>query len=194
MTQFLYRAFDNKYQATVGIDFVCKVLALPDRSVKLQLWDTAGQERFRSLIPSYLRETAGCVVVYDVTDRKSFDSVEFWVNAVKRERQDVVIALVGNKQDVEASKREVSEAQGDQLAKRLELAIFKETSAKTGRHVHEVFKGVAMALPNPTARKNPVEDFQSQSSSAPWSTKIKLSAGIYKQRVLDVTSSANNCC
>jgi Ras-related protein Rab-6A len=158
ITHFLYGAFENNYQATIGIDFVSKVLALPDRSIKLQLWDTAGQERFRSLIPSYLRDTAGCVVVYDVTNRKSFDSVEGWVKEVKHERQNVVIALVGNKQDVEESKREVSEEEGQELARRLELSIFKETSAKTGKNIQEVFKAVAEALPNPETPKNPVEE------------------------------------
>jgi Ras-related protein Rab-6A len=184
ITRFLYNAFESTYQATIGIDFVCKVLPLPDRSVKIQFWDTAGQERFRSLIPSYLRDAAGCVVVYDVTNRKSFDSVEGWVNDAKRERPDVVIALVGNKQDVEESKREVSEEEGNELARRLELSVFRETSAKTGKNIQEVIKDVGMALPNPTESKDgtaarpnpPVEE-----------KKITLSAG--KQRVV-----FNNCC
>jgi Ras-related protein Rab-6A len=91
ITRFMYDTFDNTYQATIGIDFLSKVrsilgiyslllegghladkstlqtMYLDDRTVRLQLWDTAGQERFRSLIPSYIRDSSVAVVVYDVT-------------------------------------------------------------------------------------------------------------------------------
>lgn len=62
-----YDTFDNTYQATIGIDFLSKTMYLEDRTVRLQLWDTAGQERFRSLIPSYIRDSSVAVVVYDIT-------------------------------------------------------------------------------------------------------------------------------
>src|SRR5271167_5271962 len=67
ITRFMYDSFDNTYQATIGIDFLSKTMYLEDRTVRLQLWDTAGQERFRSLIPSYIRDSSVAVVVYDVT-------------------------------------------------------------------------------------------------------------------------------
>ena len=63
----MYDTFDNTYQATIGIDFLSKTMYLEDRTVRLQLWDTAGQERFRSLIPSYIRDSSVAVVVYDIT-------------------------------------------------------------------------------------------------------------------------------
>ena len=63
----MYDSFDNTYQATIGIDFLSKTMYLEDRTVRLQLWDTAGQERFRSLIPSYIRDSSVAVVVYDIT-------------------------------------------------------------------------------------------------------------------------------
>merc|ERR1711975_168330 len=59
ITRFMYDTFDNNYQATIGIDFLSKTMYLEDRTVRLQLWDTAGQERFRSLIPSYIRDSLG---------------------------------------------------------------------------------------------------------------------------------------
>jgi small GTP-binding protein len=67
ITRFMYDTFDNTYQATIGIDFLSKTMYLEDRTVRLQLWDTAGQERFRSLIPSYIRDSSVAVVVYDIT-------------------------------------------------------------------------------------------------------------------------------
>merc|ERR1712159_467930 len=72
ISRFMYDKFDNSYQATIGIDFLSKTMYLEDRTVRLQLWDTAGQERYRSLIPSYIRDSSVAVVVYDVTNQTSF--------------------------------------------------------------------------------------------------------------------------
>merc|ERR1711871_947490 len=72
INRFMYDSFDKLYQATIGIDFLSKTMYLEDRTVRLQLWDTAGQERFRSLIPSYIRDSSAAVVVYDITNRNSF--------------------------------------------------------------------------------------------------------------------------
>ena len=70
-------------QATIGIDFLSKTMYLEDRTVRLQLWDTAGQERFRSLIPSYIRDSSVAVVVYDVTNQTSFANTVRWVKDVR---------------------------------------------------------------------------------------------------------------
>ena len=112
ITRFMYDNFDRHYQATIGIDFLSKTMYLEDRTVRLQLWDTAGQERFRSLIPSYIRDSSVAVVVYDVSNRSSFLNTSKWVEDVRAERgNDVVICLVGNKTDL-ASARVVSTEQG----------------------------------------------------------------------------------
>ena len=68
-SSFMYDTFDNTYQATIGIDFLSKTMYLEDRTVRLQLWDTAGQERFRSLIPSYIRDSSVAIVVFDITSK-----------------------------------------------------------------------------------------------------------------------------
>uniref|UniRef100_A0A1B0EW67 Putative gtpase rab6/ypt6/ryh1 small g protein n=1 Tax=Lutzomyia longipalpis TaxID=7200 RepID=A0A1B0EW67_LUTLO len=73
ITRFMYDSFDNTYQATIGIDFLSKTMYLEDRTVRLQLWDTAGQERFRSLIPSYIRDSTVAVVVYDITSKSALE-------------------------------------------------------------------------------------------------------------------------
>ena len=103
----MYDSFDSTYQATIGIDFLSKTMYLEDRTVRLQLWDTARQERFRSLIPSYIRDSSVAVVVYDITSQKSFQQTRKWVDDVRGERgSDVIIVLVGNKTDL-SEKREV---------------------------------------------------------------------------------------
>uniref|UniRef100_A0A8D0DNZ3 RAB41, member RAS onco family n=1 Tax=Salvator merianae TaxID=96440 RepID=A0A8D0DNZ3_SALMN len=114
--------------------------------VRLQLWDTAGQERFRSLIPSYIRDSTIAVVVYDITNLNSFQQTSKWIDDVRTERgSDVIIMLVGNKTDL-ADKRQITTEEGEQRAKELSV-MFIETSAKTGYNVKQLFRRVAAALP-----------------------------------------------
>lgn len=146
ITRFMYDSFDNTYQATIGIDFLSKTMYLEDRTVRLQLWDTAGQERFRSLIPSYIRDSSVAVVVYDITNVNSFQQTNKWIDDVRAERgNDVIIMLVGNKTDL-AEKRQVATESGEAKAKELNV-MFIETSAKAGHNVKQLFRKVASALP-----------------------------------------------
>ncbi|XP_068572442.1 ras-related protein Rab-6A isoform X2 [Cebidichthys violaceus] len=146
ITRFMYDSFDNTYQATIGIDFLSKTMYLEDRTIRLQLWDTAGQERFRSLIPSYIRDSAAAVVVYDITNVNSFQQTTKWIDDVRTERGgDVIIMLVGNKTDL-ADKRQITTEEGEQRAKEMNV-LFIETSAKTGYNVKQLFRRVAAALP-----------------------------------------------
>ncbi|XP_066913042.1 ras-related protein Rab-6B-like [Clytia hemisphaerica] len=146
ITRFMYDNFDNTYQATIGIDFLSKTMYLEDRTVRLQLWDTAGQERFRSLIPSYIRDSSVAVVVYDITNTNSFHQTKKWIEDVKSERgEDVVIMLVGNKTDL-SDRRQVSTEEGESKAKEMDV-LFIETSAKAGHNVKQLFRRVASALP-----------------------------------------------
>ncbi|CAO2633812.1 Ras-related protein Rab-6B, partial [Lemmus lemmus] len=145
ITRFMYDSFDNTYQATIGIDFLSKTMYLEDRTVRLQLWDTAGQERFRSLIPSYIRDSTVAVVVYDITNLNSFQQTSKWIDDVRTERgSDVIIMLVGNKTDL-ADKRQITIEEGEQRAKELSV-MFIETSAKTGYNVKQVRARPAMPL------------------------------------------------
>lgn len=146
ITRFMYDTFDNTYKVTIGIDFVSKTMYLEDRIVRLQLWDTAGQERFRSLIPSYIRDSSVAVVVYDITNRASFLNTAQWIDDVRSERgNDVVIMLVGNKTDL-VDKRQVSCEEGEKVA-RDSGVMFIETSAKAGFNVKALFRKLALALP-----------------------------------------------
>jgi len=146
ITRFMYDSFDNTYQATIGIDFLSKTMYLDDRTVRLQLWDTAGQERFRSLIPSYIRDSSVAVVVYDITNRASFMNTAKWVDDVRGERgTDVIIVLVGNKTDLN-DKRQVTTEEGEKKAKEFKV-MFIETSAKAGHNVKVLFRRIAQALP-----------------------------------------------
>lgn len=159
ITRFMYDTFDNNYQATIGIDFLSKTLYLEERAVRLQLWDTAGQERFRSLIPSYIRDSSAAVVVYDISNRASFINTTKWIEDVRAERgKDVVIALVGNKTDL-SDRRQVSPEEGEQKAREQGI-LFIETSAKAGHNVKSLFRKLAAALPG-LETQQPQPDAQS---------------------------------
>ncbi|XP_050284983.1 ras-related protein RABH1b isoform X2 [Quercus robur] len=152
ITRFMYNKFDNTYQATIGIDFLSKTMYLEDRTVRLQLWDTARQERFRSLIPSYIRDSFVAVIVYDVASRQSFLNTSKWIEEVRIDQgSDVIIVLVGNKTDL-VEKRQVSIEEGEAKARDLNV-IFIETSAKVGFNIKflscclALFRKIAAALP-----------------------------------------------
>lgn len=141
----MYDTFDTSYQATIGIDFLTKVMYLDDRTIRLQLWDTAGQERFRSLIPSYIRDSSVAVVVFDITSVKSFNEASKWIEDVKTQREDnVILFLVGNKLDL-AAQRQVSVEEAEKKAADYNMTYI-ETSAKMGQNVKTLFKKVALKL------------------------------------------------
>ncbi|XAO27070.1 hypothetical protein I312_105912 [Cryptococcus bacillisporus CA1280] len=111
------------------------------------------RERFRSLIPSYIRDSSVAVIVYDITNRTSFQNTSKWVDDVRNERgQDVIIVLVGNKTDLN-DKRQVTPEDLDKRAKELGVMSI-ETSAKAGHNVKTLFKKIAMALPGGNEAKD----------------------------------------
>ncbi|CDH50617.1 ras-related protein rab-6a [Lichtheimia corymbifera JMRC:FSU:9682] len=157
ITRFMYDSFDNTYQATIGIDFLSKTMYLEDKTVRLQLWDTAGQERFRSLIPSYIRDSSVAVIVYDISNRESFVNTTRWIDDVRAERGDqVIVVLVGNKTDLN-EKREVTTEEGERRAKELNV-MFIETSAKAGHNVKPLFRKIAQNLPGIDSHGNEQKD------------------------------------
>merc|ERR1712130_596295 len=145
ITRFMYDSFDNTYQATIGIDFLSKTMHLDDQTVRLQLWDTAGQERFRSLIPSYVRDSNVAIIVYDVTEEKSFSQIDKWIKDVKTQRsEDVIIFLVANKTDL-SDRRIIPCDDGKKKAEEHNIH-YVESSAKTGYNVKKLFQQVARCL------------------------------------------------
>lgn len=146
--QFVNNKFTTQYKATIGADFLTKDLTLDDRKVSLQLWDTAGQERFQSLGVAFYRGADCCVLVFDVNNTKSFDNLDVWkdeflVQANVTDPENFPFIVLGNKIDVEESKRAVSakKAQG-YCAQRGNLPYF-ETSAKEAIGVGRAFEVIA---------------------------------------------------
>lgn len=142
-TSFLFRyaddSFTSAFVSTVGIDFKVKTVTRRDERIKLQIWDTAGQERYRTITTAYYRGAMGFILMYDVTNEESFNSVQDWVTQIKTYSWDnAQVILVGNKSDMEGE-RIVSYDRGKQLADQLGLEFF-ETSAKENINVKNVFE------------------------------------------------------
>ncbi|KAM9584339.1 ras-related protein Rab-26 [Trichechus inunguis] len=131
--------------STVGIDFRNKVLDVDGMKVKLQIWDTAGQERFRSVTHAYYRDAHALLLLYDVSNKASFDNIQAWLSEIQEHaHRDVVLMLLGNKVD-STQEREVKREDGEKLAKEYGLP-FMETSAKTGLNVDLAFTAIAKEL------------------------------------------------
>jgi small GTP-binding protein len=125
--------------------------------VKFEIWDTAGQEKYRSLAPLYYRGASAALVVYDITNKESFDNARKWIQEVQtQEGQHVVIGLAGNKVDLEGQ-RQVKTEEGQTFAQDNGF-IFYETSAKNCTNIHEMFKAIAKAVPsqNPPSKQKGV--------------------------------------
>ncbi|XP_028912749.1 ras-related protein Rab-37 isoform X1 [Ornithorhynchus anatinus] len=160
LIQFKDGAFlSGTFIATVGIDFRNKVVTVDGVKVKLQIWDTAGQERFRSVTHAYYRDAQALLLLYDITNRASFDNIRAWLTEIYEFAQkDVVIMLLGNKADV-SGERVIRSEDGELLAREFGVP-FMETSAKTGMNVELAFLAIAKELQHRAGRREDEPTFQ----------------------------------
>lgn len=138
-------SFSPTFITTIGIDFKIKNVDVEGTRIKLQIWDTAGQERFRTITTSYFRGAQGILLVYDVTDRRSFESIRNWISQIQQ-HADVHVnkILVGNKCDM-LDEKVVSTEEGQKLASEFGIPFF-ECSAKNDIHVESSFMHIAKAV------------------------------------------------
>ena len=136
--RFTKDQFGGVYLTTVGMDFQDKIIEIEDKKIRLQVWDTAGQERFRNVTKSYFQSSHGLLVVYDITDKESFEKINFWMKNIKENApENAKLILVGNKCDL-ANERQVSYEEGEKKASNYNIKFF-ESSAKDGTNVKEFF-------------------------------------------------------
>ncbi len=135
--RFVENTFQSTYLSTVGIDFKVKNINLGDKEYKLILYDTAGQERYKSLAPNLIKNACGIILVYDITNKSSFDSIPEIMEKVKEEKgNNFPMVLVGNKIDLE--QRSISYEEGKAFAEKNNL-LFCECSSKNGKNIDMVF-------------------------------------------------------
>lgn len=141
-TSIVLRYSDDKFQdskiATIGIDFKIKIIKKGKEKIKVSIYDTAGQERFQNIVKHYYRGANGVLLIYDITKRKTFEKLNFWINDLKENSDDnLFVYLIGNKNDLEEN-REVSYKEASEFAKEKNFPYI-EVSAKTGNNIHKLF-------------------------------------------------------
>ncbi|CAG2175166.1 unnamed protein product [Oppiella nova] len=168
-------AFSTTSISTIGIDFKVRTIELDGKKIKLQIWDTAGQERCRVIPTAYYRGATGVMLVYDVTNDKSFANINNWIRDIEEHASsDVETMILGNKSDVN-DRRQVSRETGQQLATEYGIK-FMETSAKASVNVEEAFFALAKDIKTKTDK---------QLASHPHSTRNTL---------FPYTPNAHHCC
>ena len=138
LLRYIHDKFNEEFQSTIGVEFGAKNIKIEDKIYRIQIWDTAGQETFRSITRAYYKNSVCACVVYDITNRNSFQNVKSWIEDCKKQSpKTVFLVLIGNKVDLE-DRREVSYEEGSIYAQKNGMLFF-ETSAKTGKNIEEIF-------------------------------------------------------
>jgi len=150
-TSMAFRAtndtFDTEVIATLGIDFKTKFVNVSNKTVKLQIWDTSGQERYQAVTTHFFRGAKGALLVYDITNQKSFQAVASWLESIQDHSDpEIEIIIIGNKCDKE-NKRIISEAEGRAMAEQ-NRCLFFETSAQSNTNIQYVFEALAGKIVN----------------------------------------------
>ena len=138
LLRFIHDDFKIEYQSTIGVEFDAKNLNIKNKIFRLQIWDSAGQETYRSLTRAYYKNCVCAILVYDISNRESFENISQWVNhCIENSPKKVFMILVGNKCDLIES-RQIPFEKGKEMAEKNNMMFF-ETSAKTGENVEKIF-------------------------------------------------------
>jgi Ras-related protein Rab-8A len=182
--RFSEDAFNATFISTIGIDFKIRTIELDGKKIKLQIWDTAGQERFRTITTAYYRGAMGIMLVYDITNEKSFDNIKNWIRNIEEHASaDVEKMILGNKCDMN-DRRQVSKERGEQLA--IEYGIkFMETSAKASINVEQAFFTLARDI-----KMNMERRLESQN---PQRTGDKVNVGASSGNANNIMSWLSRC-
>jgi Ras-related protein Rab-1A len=183
LLRFADDSFQESYLSTIGVDFrICRI-QLNNKNVKLQIWDTAGQERFHTITSSYYRSAHGILIVYDVTDLDSFESIKRWLREIDRYgEKHVSKLLVGNKADLKNA-RCVQYADAKEFAEELGL-LYVETSAKEATNVEDMFHIMAHEIQQRLERLERLEKASSDFAAR----------DVLKQYNKNQTQQAARCC
>lgn len=139
MLQFTERQFNYEHDMTIGVEMGSRSVHVNNRLVKLEIWDTAGQESYLSITRSYYRGADGCLLVFDLSNRSSFENLSMWLSEARQNSNNpnLVILMIGNKADLK-EKRQVTNEEGKEFADANQL-IYLELSAKNYAEVEQAF-------------------------------------------------------
>ena len=184
-TNFILKYTENKFQethiSTVGLDFKMKKMEINKKNYQIVLFDTAGQERYKSIALNVLKETHGIILMYDITNKTTFESLPDWINNIKDLKgADFPLILVGNKIDLE-EERKVNKEEGQKLADENKILFF-ETSNKTGINIQEA----GLALIKKIIDKREKEKYELKNSN--------ISLQLSGKNKIKLTDDTRRCC
>ena len=145
--RYVTKEFSEEYYVTVGLDYQVKKIQIGEKIINLSIWDTAGTEIFQSLTRSYYRKCHAAIVVFDINDEKSFESLGTWINFYRENKEPLMkdmLYLVGNKIDV--GMNVISDKEAKKYLKENNLKKYVKTSAKNGDNVDKLFEEIAKDL------------------------------------------------
>jgi small GTP-binding protein len=184
LNRFVYDRYNMNFHATIGIDYRFRNVAVYDKDgehkVRLAVWDTAGQERFRTITRHYYRGAQGIALVYDSTDRGSFENVDNWLASIHEQGDavaGVAVILVANKCDL--PNQVVPPEEGQELAKHRGIRFFR-TSAKDDINVNELFTALTVEMERRLRRKKEMDVKKQPTSQS--AAPIKLVSREHKTR------------
>jgi Ras-related protein Rab-1A len=145
LNKYCKNEFNEKYKATIGVDFQIKILNIDNKKIKLEIWDTAGMERYRILTKNYFNGSDGFIILYDITNRESFNNINNWIQQIKDLVGDnLKCILFGNKSDLN-KEREVNINEGKELSKLFNFPFY-ETSAKDGTNIEKGLNSIIINI------------------------------------------------
>ena len=146
LTRYFYNEFSNNHNSTIGVDCESKEINVKEKTVRLQIWDTAGHEKFRNITTSYYRNTHCFILLFDITNKESFDNLHYWYEEIKKfcTVNDPLIVLIGTKKDL----RNERTVYYDTIIKFSSERNFKyfETSSKQNDGIYYIFDYIADIL------------------------------------------------
>jgi len=142
INSFMSQKFQDEYEPSIGVDFFSKTVRYKDRLIKLQIWDSAGQEKFRSLIPNYIRGSSLIFLIYDISNKLSYEHIPDWIQFIKDVDNNGIIIIVGNKIDLN-DKREIDNNIAEKFWKENNFDFY-EVSAKEGKNIDNmIYKSIS---------------------------------------------------
>ena len=160
ISRYISGAFNQNSPSTNGASYASKLITFDElkKSISLDIWDTAGQEKYKSLTKFFYKDAAVAILVYDVTNRNSFESMKnFWYGQIKDfGSKNIILGVAGNKCDM-YDKEEVNESEGKAFAESIG-AFFEITSAKNNTGINELFNTSSNKFVYPNGTSNEQKD------------------------------------
>tara|TARA_Y100000780_G_scaffold59932_1_gene52243 strand:+ start:138 stop:764 length:627 start_codon:yes stop_codon:yes gene_type:complete len=144
--KYINNRFVSPNDITIGVEYNYKIVNIDDKKIKIELWDTAGQERFNSIVRSYYRNAIAVFVVYDISNRLSYNALPRWIRILDEVDSNIKFkVLIGNKTDINTFVH-VNKLEGEQVAKKFNFCAFYETSAKNGQNIEDIFENLTKII------------------------------------------------